>query len=279
MKTILCLLILTAASVRAANIEEWLKNGLLRPDVLTTLRDELALTDAQQTKLNTQLSEARLQAEPLEQKVKEEQKALGRLLQDTTTTPDAAAAQLTRLIEAETAVKQLQLRVLIGVRDVLTPEQLEKAKKLSPPKMAALGDLETQVNEKIGKLRTALDSLGIPPTEAMKARGSEIEELIKSGQWAEANAKVDQLVEDAHLKEMEVAPESVDFTKVDPGNTELTTLRERYDALKGAGQEIVSLPLMRDLLQAKAAFEEAKEAQDADKAGRILTYVEGKLSK
>jgi hypothetical protein len=34
-------------------------------------------------------------------------------------------------------VKQLQLRTLIGVRDVLTPEQLQKAQKLGPPKLAA----------------------------------------------------------------------------------------------------------------------------------------------
>ena len=35
----------------------------------------------------------------------------------------------------------------------------------------------------------------------------------------------------------------------------------------------------RELLQAKTAFEAAKEAQDSDKVGRILTYVEGKLKK
>ena len=71
----------------------------------------------------------------------------------------------------------------------------------------------------------------------------------------------------------------MDFTKFEPGNTELDTLRERYERLQVAGQEIISLPLLRELLQAKAAFEAAKEAQDADKLGRILTYAEGKLKK
>jgi hypothetical protein len=47
--------------------------------------------------------------------------------------------------------------------------------------------------------------------------------------------------------------------------------------VQAAGQEIISLPLMRQMIQAKKAFEEAKEVQDADKVGRILTYVEGKL--
>ena len=53
--------------------------------------------------------------------------------------------------------------------------------------------------------------------------------------------------------------------------------RQRYQDVQDGGQRVVSLPLMRDLLQARAAFEEAKEAQDADKVGRILTYVEGRL--
>ncbi|MCB1277008.1 periplasmic heavy metal sensor [Prosthecobacter sp.] len=279
MKFILCLLVLTSASLRAANVEEWLKNGLLHPDLIVTVRDELALTEEQQTKLNSRLGEARAQAEPLEQQVKEQQRALGHLLQDTTTTAEAAAAQLTKLLDAEAAVKQLQLRALIEVRDVLTPEQLQKARKLGPPKIASQGDLEFRVNEKMGKLRAAVESLGIPPTDAMKTRGGEIEQLVKSGQLVEANAKLDQLVEDSHLKEMEAEPDQIDFSKFETGGTDLETLRQRYEAVQGSGQAIVSLTLIRELLQAKAAFEEAKAAQDAEKVGRILTYVEGKLSK
>jgi len=71
----------------------------------------------------------------------------------------------------------------------------------------------------------------------------------------------------------------VDFSKFEPGSTELETLRERFERLQVAGQEIVSLPLLREMVQAKTAFEAAKEAQDADKVGRILTYAESKLKK
>jgi Spy/CpxP family protein refolding chaperone len=279
MKKILCCLFLTAASLPAANVEEWLKSGLLHPDLIASVREELALTDEQQAKLNTQLSEARAQAEPLEQAVKEQQKALGQLLKDPNTSADVAAAQLTKLLEAEAAIKQLQLRALIGVRDVLTPEQLAQVKKLGPPKLAAGGGLEAKVREKAGKLRAAVEGIGIPPTEAMKYRGEEIEKLIKGGQFGDANAKLDELMEDSHFKELEAAVEKVDFAKFEPGSTDLDSLRERYESVKAAGQEIVSLPLLRELVQAKAAFEAAKDAQDAEKVGRILTYVEGKLKK
>lgn len=279
MKNLLCCLFLTAASLPAANVEEWLKSGLLHPDLIASVREELALTEEQQAKLNSQLSEARAQAEPLEQAVKEQQKALGQLLKDPSTSADVAAAQLTKLLDAEAAIKQLQLRALIGVRDVLTPEQLAKVKKLGPPKLAAGGGLEAKVQEKAGKLRAAVEALGVPPTEAMKYRGEEIEKLMKSGQFADANTQLDELMEDSHVKELEVAVEKVDFAKFEPGSTDLETLRERYESVKTAGQEILSLPLLRELLQAKTAFEAAKEAQDAEKVGRILTYVEGKLKK
>lgn len=65
----------------------------------------------------------------------------------------------------------------------------------------------------------------------------------------------------------------------EPGSTDLETLRQRFDALQVAGQEVINLPLLREMLQAKEAFEEAKAAQDADKVGRILTYAEGRLKK
>lgn len=279
MKKLLCCLLLTVANLPAAQVEDWLKSGLLHPDLIASVREQLGLTEEQQAKLNSQLGEARAHAEPLEQTVQEQKKALNHLLQDPSTSADVAAAQLTKLLDAEAAVKQLQLRTLIGVRDVLTPEQLGKAKKLGPPKLAASGGLEAKVREKAGKLRAAVEALGVPPTEAMKYRGEEIEKLIKSGQFAEANKELDELMEDSHFKDLEAEVAKVDFSKFEPGSTDVETLRERYESVQAAGQEIISLPLLRELLQAKTAFEAAKEAQDADKVGRILTYVEGKLKK
>ncbi len=280
MKHIVTLLLIATASLHAANVEDWLKNGLLHPDLLASVRDELALTEDQQTKLNAQLTEARQKAEPLEQVVKEQQKALNHLLNDTTTSTEAASTQLTKLLEAEAAVKQLQLRTLIGVRDVLTPEQLGKAKKLGPPKMAAAkGTSESAVMAKANQLRAAVEALGVPPTEAMKTRGAEIEALIKSGELGAADLALDKLMEDSHFKELEAEAEVVDFSKFETGSADLESLRQRFEAVQEAGREVLSLPLLRQMIQAKKTFEEAKEAQNAELVGRILTYVEGKLKK
>ena len=75
MKLILGILLLTAVGLKAANLEDWLQSGLLHPDLISSMRGELELTDDQQEKLKAQLDEARSQAEPLEAEVKEQQKA------------------------------------------------------------------------------------------------------------------------------------------------------------------------------------------------------------
>lgn len=279
MKLILGVLILITAGLKAANLEDWLESGLLHPDLIASMRDELELTDDQQTKLTAQLGEAREVAEPLELEVKAQKKALHDLLKQPGTGADAAAARLAKLIEAEAAVKQLQLRTLIGVRDLLTPGQRQKARGLTPPKMAVKEDLEAGLDKKAGQLRKALESLGIPPTEAMKERGDDIQALVKSGQFAAAAAALDRLIEDSHFKELEAEPDEIDFTQFEPGSTDLDSLRERYEVVQVAGQQVISLPLVRELLQAKEAFEEAKAAQDAEKVGRILTFVEEKLGR
>ena len=81
MKKLLCCLLLTVASLPAAQVEDWLKSGLLHPDLIASVREQLALTEEQQTKLNSQLSDARAQAEPLEQAVQEHFKAAALLIE------------------------------------------------------------------------------------------------------------------------------------------------------------------------------------------------------
>lgn len=285
MKSLLCSLFVFAATwASAANVDEWLKSGLLHPDFIASVKDQLELTPDQQSKMMGQVEAARPQAEPLERAVKEQQKALNQLLQDTDVIADAASAQLAKLIEAEAALKQLQLRVLIGLRDVLTPEQRVKARKLALQKnsdarsnLSAPSSTEAKLMAKVGRLKSALEVLGTPPTNAMKERGEAIEALMKKGEGKAADAALDQLIADSRLEELEVEPDKVDFSKFEPGSTDVESLKQRFEEIKAAAADIISLPLLRELLQAKEAFEEAKAAQDAEKVGRILTYVEGRL--
>lgn len=286
--TLMAALVLAVVSpLRAAsNADEWLKSGLLQPDLVASVSEELALSPEQQEKLNQLLEAARAEAVPLEKAVKKQKVGLNQVLQDYQSSYEQASAQLTKLIEEEARLKQLQLRVLLEIRSVLTVEQVEKAKRLGAPKLASqVGGREgrgsvkmpAKLGEKLNQLKTAAEGLGVPPTQALQQRGDEITALVKKGDMQAAEAAADRLLEDSHLKELTTEPVEVDFSKYEPGVTDVATLQQRFESVKTASQKVVSLVMIRDLLKAKEAFEKAKEAQDAEQVGRILTYVEGCL--
>ncbi|MCX6854092.1 MAG: Spy/CpxP family protein refolding chaperone [Verrucomicrobia bacterium] len=276
MKRLLYTFVFLAISAQAGP-ETWIQHGLIMPETISRLRAELELTNEQETKMLAIVSEAQAAAEPLEKKVKETQKSFNESLKNRETSADAASAALTQLLEAEAPVKQLQLRTLIQLRDCMTPEQQKKAMQLAPGKVAKKSDLEPRVRSKVEKLRAAVDALGIKSTRIMTQRGGEIEALIRQGQWAKANEALDKLIEDSRLNE----PEStvpVDFSQEEQGNVDLEVLKQRLADVQADADSIISLPLIRQFIQAKKALDAAKEAQDAELVGRILTWGEKKLT-
>jgi Spy/CpxP family protein refolding chaperone len=279
MKHLALTLLLTAATAFAAP-EDLLKAGLLSPEIIQKIKPELELTAEQESKMTAIVSEAREKGSSVESAFKEQQKTLHQMLRDPSTTADAASAVLTKVLAFEGEVKQLQLRTLIALRDVLTPEQQKKAAKLSLSKAVVQStDLEASVKAKANKLRAAVDAIAEKPTEAMAYRGQEIETMIKNGEWASADAALDVLIQDSGINEPEEASAEPDFSTFEPGDTNLDALQSRFETVKERAQEIISIPVMRRMLKAKEAFETAKAAQDAEAVGRILTFAEKELDK
>lgn len=272
------LLTLATALLVHAGPDTWLQKGLITPEMITAVKSELGLSTEQETSMQSILNAAMEKAMPLESAVRERQKELNLLLKDGKTTAEQATQALTGLLDAEEPVKHLQLRTLIELRDVLSPEQQKKALTLAPGRLARNDSIQTRVHQKAEKLRAAVEALGIKPTLAMSERGREIEVLIKSGAWSDADAALDKLARESRAEEpeQEGAP---DFTQLEPGNTDLEELRQRYTRVEEKAQQLLSLPLIRQFLKAKEAFEEAKAAQDAEKVGRILTWAERQLEK
>lgn len=275
MKHLLFILLALSTCVRA-DIHDWLQQGLITPEIISSLKSELELTAEQQAKMQAIVEAAQSEGQPLEQAVKEAQQAFNGLLKDRETQAEAASTALNKLLEAESPLKHLQLRTLLQLRDVLTVEQQRLAVKLAPERKAKTAGLETQVRQRAMALREAVDGLGIKPTEAMSERGKEIEGLIRAGDWAAANDALEQLIKDSGFNEP-VTTEPLDFSSFETGDIDLEALKQRYQSVQDRGQSVISIPMMRRFVQAKQAFEEAKEAQDAEKVGRILTWAEKQL--
>lgn len=117
-----------------------------------------------------------------------------------------------------------------------------------------------------------------PPTEGMQRRGEPIQALVRDGDWRAADAALDRLIDDEGLDAPPEAGELPDLPGYDPGDTGLDGLRDRLEALKQRAGDVVSIPTMRRLLEARDALEAARAAQDATAVGRILTFAERELA-
>ena len=251
--------------------------GLFKPEVVLTHQSELALTADQAASLQGLVQAAHQSAEPLESAVREQRQALEKLIREADAKPEAASAQLTKVLDAEAAVKQLQLRTLLGIRSLLTPDQRAKAVTFAEKERANDRPLEARVMEKATRLKQAFQSLGVPPAGSLKEKGSAIEAHIKAGKFAEAEKSLDALAAEVGLDAPE--PPKPDFSKGETGSTVVDDLKQRYETVTEKAKSVTRLPDLKRLLQARDALEEAKSAQDLERIGRILTYAEGIVGK
>jgi hypothetical protein len=268
---------LSSSGLRAASTDQLLTNGMNLPKLLTEHRDELGLSSQQVAMIKSIVEEAHAKGDSLGTELREKQGDFEHLLQNPETKAEAATAALTKVLEAESAVKHFILITLISVRDQLTPEQQAKARKLSGPASAKSGAAETRLQEKAEKVRLAFKSLGIDPPSELVARGAAIEQFLKDGNLAKAETALDELISDTGLNETD-SKDQPDFSKFEPGSTDLDTLKARFESVQEKAKTVTSLPVLRRLVKAKEEFEAAKTAEDAIRVGRVLTYAEGVLA-
>jgi Spy/CpxP family protein refolding chaperone len=267
---------LAIGTASAVDVAALARAGLIAPETITAHHESLDLSPEQEARLKQIHEEMQAQAEPLEQTVAEQQKKLETLMRDETITAEAAEPALKALLDAEAAVKALQLRTLIQLRVELTPEQRTRAIEFARADALDRLPLEARVQLKARRLRAAFDEIGVTPPDSLKARGAEIEAQLAAGDFAGADTALDELIEETGLEEpAEDTP--VDFSAQDPGATDLETLKVRLQSVESEAVTIIRLPVLRQLVKAKDALEAAKAAEDAIQVGRILTFAEGVL--
>lgn len=267
---------LAAGPASAVDVAALARAGLIAPETITAHHESLGLSPEQETRLQKIHDDMQAQAEPLEQAVAEQKEKLEALMRDETITAEAAEPALKALLDAEAAVKSLQLRTLIQLRAELTPAQRTQAIELARADALERMPLEARVQLKAKRLRAAFDEIGVTPPDSLKARGAEIEAQLAASDFAGADKALDELIEETGLEEP-VGDTPVDFSAQDPGATDLETLKVRLQSVESEAVTIIRLPVLRQLVKAKDALEAAKAAEDAIQVGRILTFAEGVL--
>jgi len=276
LKVTVLALVLSAAA-HAVDLATLARHQLVLPETVLAHASELGFTAEQETKLKAYADEMKPKIVALEETVRAEQSKLEQAIKVPDATVEQAAPQLDKLLAAESLVKHAQLKVLLELRDMLTPEQREKALALARKESEAKQPLEQRVKAKANRLRAAFDELGIPPAEVLKAKGAGIEEMVRGGEFAEAETKLDELAKEVAIDEPALEVPS-DFSKFETGNTDLDVLKQRYESVTENAKDVVRLPVLKALLKGRDALEKAKAAEDVDAVARILTWAEGVLS-
>lgn len=280
MKLTLFFACLAATCANAASIDLVSLNraGLVSPEILKQHASELSFTADQETSLQSLAEEAKPRLAELETAVRDEQQKLESLVKESQAEPAPAAAQLDKLLAAEAALKHFQLAKLLELRAILTPEQRTLALALARKGSMARQPVDSRLKRKAQSLKAAWEELGVEPPESLTAKGAEIEQLARDGKYEEADQALDVLIEEVGLN-LPTNTDTPDFSKFEPGSTDLGTLKERYDAVTLRAKEVTRLPTIRLLLKGRDELEKAKAAEDAEQVARILTWAEGVLSK
>lgn len=275
MKTSLILFVATAACAIAdtqIRRDDLFRLGFTPPELIKIHLDELGLNPVQSEKFTKILGEAEAAMPTLQASAKELGAALESAVTAASPDPGEAEAILNRLLEAEASGKRLQFRTILGIHGLLSPEQRAKALELAKKDV----EQETSARKLAERFRTAIDGLGVKPTQAMQERGDQIKPLLEAGKFAAALEELQVAAKEFGLDEP-LAEQSLDFSQYSPGITELTQLQQRYNDVEQRIQRVRHLPLLKQLIQAHAELEGAKSAQDAMAVGRILTWAEGVL--
>jgi len=276
---IVALALIAVPATAPVRAEAFPTAGVLTPGMIEKLKSHLGLTNDQEAKMLAVLKDAKEKGSPAEAALRERHNELRLMLLDPAATAAAADELLSQVLEVEGKLKRLQVRTLFAACEMLTPEQRHQALQLAFSKpIAGPDDLESQVRAKVARLQAAVRTLGADPTEGMKKRGEPIHAMIQAGDWRAADAALEMLIVDAGLDAPDEPATAEDFSSQAPGDTSLDALMARLESVKERAQEVVSIPTMRRLLQARDALNEAKASQNAVAAGRILTFAEQELA-
>jgi Spy/CpxP family protein refolding chaperone len=271
-----CFVALSAS--RALDAESLKKYDLIHPNVLRKNLAEIELTPEQKTQIDALESTTKPKITELESGLAKEMRTLEELLKQPETTPEAASLQLSKVTLIEADLKQTLLQTFVKMRLLLTPEQRRKALSLAPAVAQADRDLEARIQSEAQKFKQQFENLNLPLTKALKERAATIDKMIKDGGLERALKALDELAKETGIKEL-TKTEDIDYSKFAPGTTDLEVLKARLQEVQDLAQEVISVQVLEKLAQARTALEQAKQNEDVERLGRILSFAESLLKK
>ena len=135
-RTLLAALLLLSAFVAPAGAEDkkdddWMKGRLFAPELLLQHRADLSLSDAQRDTLRREIVAVQSKVPEIDYEMLDRAAAVQGLIERRPIDAKAVMAEVEKLLAAENRKKLLYLEMLIDLRNMLTPAQIEAARELA----------------------------------------------------------------------------------------------------------------------------------------------------
>ena len=125
-----------------------LEQHFVPPEVIMQHQGELGITDSQREQIKQRVSQAQVHFTELQWDLQAHVEGLSKLLADLASEESWVLEQLDKVLTTEAQIKRAQVSMLMGLRKVLTPEQLAEAHELMrgmPSLKKHLGELEREM--------------------------------------------------------------------------------------------------------------------------------------
>ena len=169
-----------------------LRNLWISPDVLMRHREKLELTEKQVQGIRERVEELGPKVKQYQQHL---QKAKSELMKSLAADPieeRSALQHMERVLDLEKELKQLQLRLVIQIRNDLTPKQRKLVSAL--PKTEQQPDDQQRLRKKLQQVQQEVQRLardGQPPVDVIELM-QRFPELMRKGNAKEAEALLDR---------------------------------------------------------------------------------------
>ncbi len=193
----ICILSLSVCSYAGAQQPggDPLKRLLIAPEIVVHRGTEIGLSKEQVTDFRRRLEEAGRQVQQVQRRSNQAMGRLAELLSADKVDEEAAVKQLDQLLNLEKEHKHIHLRVMIQIRNDLTPEQRQAAMKLAQAAKTN-GGLEQRLKAKLSQIEHVVQersAAGQPPFDAVGLM-QKFPELMQKGQVDQAEALLDRVV-------------------------------------------------------------------------------------
>lgn len=169
------------------------------PELIMMAHAQIGLTQEQQEAVRARVQKTQASSDDLRQRLEQETAALSSLARQDKVDESAIAAQLDKVLDVERQLKHLQIGMLAGIKNMLSPEQQGKLRDIEKDGGAQIGEeMRRRLTEKVERVEAgarAWQASGRDTSTIARAMQERVKPLLDSGRPIEAEAELDRLLE------------------------------------------------------------------------------------